>query len=218
MISGCWGLNFVILRFFCNPDGSLVVRTGAWVLQLCQCSGDSPPNTSILLLTCSPHLKWAFKLSWLCPCCLVVMPKGTELKNRGLSGIWLYLTFSFFSSLPGKIKISSTYQILEKEEWTAQEYFKYVFFLRGKNAMWFHSSHANIYVSKKKAKSERKVGLGCDVAFGTETWIYSCLGHWLPVWPRSSHTHLCARSWQDAGVGQNSFWYALLGARAVSRW
>lgn len=32
--------------------------------------------------------------------------------------------------------------------------------------MWFHSSHANIYVSKGEARSERKAGFGCDMGFG----------------------------------------------------
>lgn len=32
--------------------------------------------------------------------------------------------------------------------------------------MWFHSSHANIYVSKREARSERKAGFGCDMGFG----------------------------------------------------
>jgi len=69
--------------------------------------------------------------------------------------------------LPGKIEVYSTHQTLEKEEGKVQKYFKYLlFFLRGKNAMWFHSSHANIYVSKKGARSERKIGFGCDMAFG----------------------------------------------------
>lgn len=32
--------------------------------------------------------------------------------------------------------------------------------------MWFYSGHANIYVSKREARSERFTGLGCDTGFG----------------------------------------------------
>lgn len=32
--------------------------------------------------------------------------------------------------------------------------------------MWFYSGHANIYVSKGEARSERITGFGCDTGFG----------------------------------------------------
>lgn len=32
--------------------------------------------------------------------------------------------------------------------------------------MWFYSGHANIYVSKREARSERITGFGCDTGFG----------------------------------------------------
>lgn len=41
--------------------------------------------------------------------------------------------------------------------------------------MWFHSSHANIYVSKREARSEGKSGFGCDTGFGARDGVYSWL-------------------------------------------
>lgn len=32
--------------------------------------------------------------------------------------------------------------------------------------MWFYSGHANIYVSKRDARSERITGFDCDTGFG----------------------------------------------------
>lgn len=129
-----------------------------------KCSADSLTNISMLLLP-SPELGFRAAVA-------VPVLSGSD-GNAGRAGEQRALgepdsTWAFsFSSLPRKIKIYSPLRLLEKEGGKVQEYFKYLlFFLRGKNAMWFHSSHANIYVSKGEARSERKAGFGCDMGFG----------------------------------------------------
>lgn len=121
------------------------------------------------------HLRAAAALTWAgissCWGCAHAVQQQWQCRQswrtKGSRGAWLHLGLLLFFLAKKNKNIFPPPTPWKGGGGKVQEYFKYLlFFLRGKNAMWFHSSHANIYVSKGEARSERKAGFGCDMGFG----------------------------------------------------
>lgn len=95
-----------------------------------KCSADPLTNISILL----PSPELGFRAAGVVPVLSSSdASAGRAGEQRALGEPDSTWAFSFFSSLPRKIKIYSPLQLLEKEGGKVQKYFKYLlFFLRGK--------------------------------------------------------------------------------------
>lgn len=71
--------------------------------------------------------------------------------------------------------------------------------------MWFYSSHANIYVSKREARSERITGFGHDTGFGArDVDLLLALPELACVTLNQSHSPLCPQL-PSATADENPF-------------
>lgn len=71
--------------------------------------------------------------------------------------------------------------------------------------MWFYSSHANIYVSKREARSERITGFGHDTGFGArDVDLLLALPELACVTLNQSHSPLCLQL-PSATADENPF-------------